>query len=158
MKAKRSRKFYQQIKRVTQEHFSERFPPIALITLRKWCWLKTHPCFFLFFVQSMPNLPPSIQATHPFMWQRLAISPQDNKVLADGDNEHDSFTTHPSYRLHESTQVRPRLKYLQERHWSGPGPQQPASEHSGSHTMRSLAAYTGRGNKHQTKKQTREAV
>lgn len=49
--------------------------------------------------------------------------------------------THPSYRLHLSTHIRPRIKYLQERHWSGPGPQHPASEHSGSHTMCFLAAH-----------------
>lgn len=49
--------------------------------------------------------------------------------------------THPSYKLHLSTHVRPRIKYLQKRHWSGPGPQHPASEHSGSHTICFLAAH-----------------
>lgn len=43
--------------------------------------------------------------------------------------------SHPSKRLQDSTQVRPRLKYRQKRHWSGPGPQQPSSEHMRSHTI-----------------------
>lgn len=47
------------------------------------------------------------------------------------------LTAHPSKRLQDSTQVRPRLKYRQERHWSGPGPQHPSSEHIRSHTIRS---------------------
>lgn len=59
--------------------------------------------------------------------------------------------THPSYRLHLSTHVRPRIKYLQERHWSGPGPQHPASEHSGSHTMCFLAAHEKDRQKHKSK-------
>lgn len=49
------------------------------------------------------------------------------------------WITHPSKRLQDSTQVRPRLKYLQERHWSGPPPQHPSSEHMPSHTMRCWA-------------------
>lgn len=36
--------------------------------------------------------------------------------------------------------MRPRRKRRQERHWSGPGPQQPSSEHIRSHTIRSWAA------------------
>ncbi len=46
------------------------------------------------------------------------------------------LTTYPSCRLQDSTQVRPLVKNRQDRHWSDPGPQQPASEHRGSHTIR----------------------
>lgn len=54
---------------------------------------------------------------------------------------------HPSKRLQDSTQVRPRLKYRQERHWSGPGPQHPSSEHIRSHTIRSWAVERKKVNK-----------
>lgn len=37
-------------------------------------------------------------------------------------------------------QVLPLMKRLQDRHWSGPGPQQPSLEHSSLHTIPSAAA------------------
>lgn len=37
-------------------------------------------------------------------------------------------------------QVLPLMKRLQERHWSGPGPQQPSLEHNSLHTIPSAAA------------------
>lgn len=36
-------------------------------------------------------------------------------------------------------QVLPLMKRLQERHWSGPGPQQPSLEHNSLHTIPSAA-------------------
>lgn len=44
-------------------------------------------------------------------------------------------------KLQLPTHVPSRLKFLQERHWSGPEPQHPESEHSGSHTWPSATAH-----------------
>lgn len=49
--------------------------------------------------------------------------------------------TDPEYRLQWDTQVPCRLWFLHVKHCSGPGPQHPASEHSGSHTWPSSSVY-----------------
>lgn len=51
-------------------------------------------------------------------------------------------STDPVSKLQLPTQTPRLLWFLQERHWSGPGPQHPESEHSGSHTWPSATAHT----------------
>lgn len=46
--------------------------------------------------------------------------------------------TNPAKNMQSGTHTPPRLYFLQDRHWSGPGPQQPPEEHRGSHTWLSL--------------------
>lgn len=46
--------------------------------------------------------------------------------------------TNPAKNMQSGTHTPPRLYFLQDRHWSGPGPQQPSEEHRGSHTWPSL--------------------
>ena len=43
--------------------------------------------------------------------------------------------------MHCSTQVPPMLKFLQARHWLGPGPQHPSEEHSGSQVWPSFTTH-----------------
>ena len=42
--------------------------------------------------------------------------------------------TYPDTESQSGKQRLPSLKCAHKRHWSGPGPQQPSSEHSASHT------------------------
>ena len=46
--------------------------------------------------------------------------------------------THPSSRLQEATQCPSRITCRQEKHMSGPGPQQPSAVHISSHTLFSV--------------------
>lgn len=46
--------------------------------------------------------------------------------------------TDPVKNMQSGTHIPPLLYFLQDRHWFGPGPQQPSEEHRGSHTWPSL--------------------
>lgn len=50
--------------------------------------------------------------------------------------------THPVKNMQSGTHVPTLLYFLQDRHWFGPGPQQPSEEHRGSHTWPSRTANT----------------
>jgi len=47
--------------------------------------------------------------------------------------------TYPDTESQSGKQRLPSLKCAQERHWSGPGPQHPSSEHSASHTRAAIS-------------------
>lgn len=51
-------------------------------------------------------------------------------------------STDPVWKLQLPTQTPCLLWFLQERHWWGPGPQHPESEHRGSQTWPSATAHT----------------
>lgn len=46
---------------------------------------------------------------------------------------------HPVKNMQSGTHTPPLLYFLQDTHWSGPGPQQPSDEQRGSHTWPSLS-------------------
>lgn len=52
------------------------------------------------------------------------------------------YGTNPSKNMQSGTQIPPLLYFLQDRHWFGPGPQQPSEEQRGSHVRPSRTAGT----------------
>lgn len=50
--------------------------------------------------------------------------------------------TDPVRNMQSETHVPPLSYFWQDRHWSGPGPQQPSEEQRGSHTWPSLTVET----------------
>lgn len=52
------------------------------------------------------------------------------------------YGTNPSRNMQSGTQIPPLLYFLQDRHWFGPGPQQPSDEQRGSHVRPSRTVGT----------------
>lgn len=52
------------------------------------------------------------------------------------------YGTNPSKNMQSGTQIPPLLYFLQDRHWFGPGPQQPSEEQRGSHVRPSRTVGT----------------